>query len=209
VGCGLAAADVGGGRSPWSCHLLAQQLLACGERVVDVQPKLAARVRLLNTGAVNKNDPNDARSVAVAALRSSHPREVPVEDQTAVLRLWARRYRDLGSARTQLVCRLHAVLCEPEHGGGDDRPDTVEVGQPGLRRRHQPDQAAPGIAALLVDATQIFQQYLGKLQACGVNGIAGRQATQHDSGAARTETPDQRRAVRTDDRRPTTNRPRS
>ena len=47
-------------------HLLAQQLLACGERVVDVQPKLAARVRLLNTGAVNKNDPNDARSVAVA-----------------------------------------------------------------------------------------------------------------------------------------------
>jgi transposase len=50
-------------------HLLAQQLLAGGERVVDVQPKLAARVRLLNTGAVNKNDPNDARSVAVAALR--------------------------------------------------------------------------------------------------------------------------------------------
>jgi transposase len=98
-------------------HLLAQQLLACGERVVDVQPKLAARVRLLNTGAVNKNDPNDARSVAVAALRSSDLREVPVEDQTAVLRLWARRYRDLGSARTQLVCRLHAVLCELVPGG--------------------------------------------------------------------------------------------
>ena len=96
---------------------MAQQLLACGERVVDVQPKLAARVRLLNTGAVNKNDPNDARSVAVAALRSSDPRAVPVEDQIAVLRLWARRYRDLGSARTQLVCRLHAVLCELLPGG--------------------------------------------------------------------------------------------
>ena len=51
-------------------HLLAQQLLAAGERVLDVQPKLGARVRLLATGAVNKNDPNDARSVAVAALRS-------------------------------------------------------------------------------------------------------------------------------------------
>jgi hypothetical protein len=51
-------------------HLLAQQLLAAGEQVVDVQPKLGARVRLLATGAVNKNDPNDARSVAVAALRS-------------------------------------------------------------------------------------------------------------------------------------------
>ena len=39
-------------------HLLAQQLLAAGERVLDVQPKLAARVRLLNTGQVDKNDPN-------------------------------------------------------------------------------------------------------------------------------------------------------
>src|SRR5215813_11653672 len=52
-------------------HLLAQQLLAAGERVLDVPPKLAARVRLLATGDVNKNDPNDARSVAVAALRSA------------------------------------------------------------------------------------------------------------------------------------------
>ena len=52
-------------------HLLAQQLVADGECVVDVQPKLAARVRLLNTGEVNKNDPNDARSVA--SRRCVHP----------------------------------------------------------------------------------------------------------------------------------------
>ena len=50
--------------------LLARQLVAAGERVLDVQPKLAARVRLLEAGNTNKNDPNDARSVAVAALRS-------------------------------------------------------------------------------------------------------------------------------------------
>src|SRR6266705_2389091 len=31
-------------------RLLAQQLLEVGEQVFDVQPKLAARVRLLNTG---------------------------------------------------------------------------------------------------------------------------------------------------------------
>jgi transposase len=55
-------------------RLLTQQLLAAGERVVDVQPKLAARVRLLNTGHVSKNDPNDARSVAVAALRCARVR---------------------------------------------------------------------------------------------------------------------------------------
>ena len=52
-------------------YLLAQQLVATGERVVDVQPKLAARVRLLATGDTNKNGPNDARSVAAAALRST------------------------------------------------------------------------------------------------------------------------------------------
>src|SRR5262249_19494658 len=37
-------------------HLLAQQLLAAGEQVLDVAPKLGARVRLLATGDTNKND---------------------------------------------------------------------------------------------------------------------------------------------------------
>jgi hypothetical protein len=36
-------------------RLLSQQLMAAGERVLDVQPKLAARVRLLDTTQVNKN----------------------------------------------------------------------------------------------------------------------------------------------------------
>jgi hypothetical protein len=35
-------------------HLLAQQLIGVGEKVFHVQPKLAARMRLLNTGQVNK-----------------------------------------------------------------------------------------------------------------------------------------------------------
>jgi hypothetical protein len=35
-------------------HLLAQQLIGVGEKGFDVQPKLAARMRLLNTGLVNK-----------------------------------------------------------------------------------------------------------------------------------------------------------
>jgi transposase len=98
-------------------HLLAQQLLAAGEQVVDVQPKLGARVRLLATGAVNKNDPNDARSVAIAALRSPAQRQVQPDDHAAVLKVWAKRHRDLGRMRTQVVCRLHAVLCELVPGG--------------------------------------------------------------------------------------------
>lgn len=98
-------------------HLLAQQLLAAGERVLDVQPKLSARVRLLAVGATNKNDPNDARSVAVAALRSPSRRAAAADDHAAVLRVWSRRHRDLGRIRTQVVCRLHAVLCELVPGG--------------------------------------------------------------------------------------------
>ena len=98
-------------------HLLAQQLLSAGERVLDVQPKLDARVRLLAAGNVNKNDPNDARSVAVAALRSPGVRDARPDDHAAVLKVWSKRHRDLGSARTQMACRLHAVLCELVPGG--------------------------------------------------------------------------------------------
>jgi hypothetical protein len=98
-------------------HLLAQQLLAAGERVLDVQPKLGARVRLLATGDTNKNDPNDARSVAVAALRSAGVCEVRPDDHAVVLKVWSKRHRGLGRTRTQVACRLHAVLCELVPGG--------------------------------------------------------------------------------------------
>ena len=60
-------------------HLLAQQLVAAGERVLDVPPKLAARVRLLEAGDTNKNDPNDALPVAIAALRSKTRRQVAAD----------------------------------------------------------------------------------------------------------------------------------
>jgi transposase len=101
-------------------YLLAQQLVGAGERVLDVQPKLAARVRLLATESTNKNDPHDALSVAVAALRSPSPKVVGVEDHAAVMKLWARRHRNLSSTRTQVACRLHAVLCELVAGGVPD-----------------------------------------------------------------------------------------
>jgi transposase len=86
-------------------YLLAQQLVAAGELVLDVQPKLGARVRLLATGASNKNDPGDARSVAIAALRSAAPRPVAAENHAAVLKLWSKRHRDLGRTRNQVACR--------------------------------------------------------------------------------------------------------
>ena len=97
--------------------MLAQQLVAAGERVLDVQPKLGSRVRLLATGNVNKTDPNDARSVAIAALRSAACRQVRPDGHAAVLKLWTKRHRDLGRSRNQVACRLHAVLCELVPGG--------------------------------------------------------------------------------------------
>ena len=98
-------------------YLLAQQLVGVGEVVLDVQPKLGARVRLLATGNSNKNDPNDAASVAIAALRKKDLPPVAAEDHAAVLKLWSKRRRDLGSLRTQVACRLHAVLCDLVPGG--------------------------------------------------------------------------------------------
>lgn len=97
--------------------LLAEQLIAADQRVLDVPPKLAARVRLLNTGQINKNDDNDARVVAVAALRGHDLAVLSAEDQTMVMRVWSRRYHDLGRLRTQVICRLHTVLCELVPGG--------------------------------------------------------------------------------------------
>jgi transposase len=101
-------------------YLLAQQLVGAGERVMDVQPKLAARVRLLDNKSVNKNDPHDARSVAIAALRSPAPVEVRVEDHSAVAKLWSKRQRDLARARNKVACRRHSLLCELVPGGVPD-----------------------------------------------------------------------------------------
>jgi len=98
-------------------YLLAQQLVAAGEHVVDVPPTLASRVRLLGTGQTNKNDPNDSRSVAIAALRSPGLASVRSADHSAVLRLLAKRNLDLARERNRVACRLHALLCELVAGG--------------------------------------------------------------------------------------------
>ena len=50
---------------------LAQRLLAAGEHVVDVPAKLAARVRLFDTGHNRKTDAHDAHSIAVVAVRTT------------------------------------------------------------------------------------------------------------------------------------------
>jgi len=98
-------------------HLLSQQLVSRGEPVVDVPPVLASRIRVLSSGKSNKNDENDARSVAIAALRRDGLAEVRREDEAAILRMLAKRHRELTALRTQAVCRLHAMLAVLRPGG--------------------------------------------------------------------------------------------
>jgi transposase len=91
--------------------LLAQQLVAAGETVLDVPPTLSARVRVLDSGHSDKNDRHDARSAAIVALRHKGLRVVSREDHVTVLRLLAKRHHDLVAARTRAACRLHTTLC--------------------------------------------------------------------------------------------------
>jgi transposase len=141
-------------------YLLAQQLVTAGERVLGIQPKLGARVRLLATGASGKNDPNDARSVAIAALRSRTAAEVAAADHAAVLKVWSKRHRDLGRARNQLACRLHAVLCDLVPGGFGKE---ITAGQAaGLLQRIRPSGA---VAQARYDLASEFIEDLRRLDA--------------------------------------------
>jgi transposase len=97
--------------------LLARQLVAAGEQVVDVPSTLTARVRLLDRGRSDKTDAHDARAAAVVAFRHANLRTLTAEDQDAVLRLLADRYHDLVAQRTRVVCRLHALLAQLREGG--------------------------------------------------------------------------------------------
>src|SRR4029434_8945883 len=49
---------------------LAVRLAVAGESVVDVPPKLSARVRVLSSGNARKNDGADALATALAASRN-------------------------------------------------------------------------------------------------------------------------------------------
>jgi transposase len=94
---------------------LAQQLLAAGERVVNVvPPKLSSRVRVLSTGNTRKNDRLDAAFIALAALQNDRLSSVQPEDgpegHVEILRLLTERREDLVSERTRALNRLHVLL---------------------------------------------------------------------------------------------------
>src|SRR3954471_1288666 len=96
---------------------LAQRLLADGERVVDVPAKLAARVRVFDTGNARKTDATDAHAVATAALRTADLRVPAFDEDLVALRLLVDRRAELSARRVQTVNRLHRLLTELIPGG--------------------------------------------------------------------------------------------
>ena len=73
---------------------LAARLAASDESVVDVPPKLSARVRVLSSGNARKNDGLDALATALAASRNERLAAVDPEASSEVLRLLSERRED-------------------------------------------------------------------------------------------------------------------
>ena len=100
---------------------LAQRLLESGEHVVDVPAKLAARVRLFDTGHNRKTDAHDAHAVAVVAVRTANLRVLTIDGELEAMRMLTDRREALTRRRVQTVCRLQALLAEllPGHAKRD------------------------------------------------------------------------------------------
>ena len=108
----MAGAGVGGGGRQRGGRPLAARLLADGETVVDVPAKLAARVRVFDTGHGRKTDATDAHSIAVVALRTRGLRRLVADEDLTVLRLLADRRDELSRSRNRTLNRLHRLLAE-------------------------------------------------------------------------------------------------
>lgn len=113
---------------------LAQRLTATGEAVVDVPPKLSARVRVLSTGNARKNDRLDALATALAAWRNERLPTVEPEAGAEVLRLLSERRGDLVAERTRAINRLHGLL-----------RDLIPGGVPGTLSTHRAARILRGI----------------------------------------------------------------
>ena len=96
---------------------LAGRLAGSGESVVDVPPKLSAKVRVLSTGNARKNDGLDALAIALAASRNERLAQVDPEAASEVLRLLSERREDLVAERTRALNRLHGLLRDLLPGG--------------------------------------------------------------------------------------------
>ena len=76
--------------------------------MVDVPAKLAARVRLFDTGHNRKTDAHDAHAVAAVAVRTTTLRVLQLDGELEALRMLTDRREALTRRRVQTVDRLQA-----------------------------------------------------------------------------------------------------
>ena len=141
---------------------LARRLLADGEQVVDVPPKLSARTRVFATGQGRKTDATDAHSIALAATRmGGRLRPVADDEQLAVLRILADRRRSLGEDHSRMISQLHRLLLDLVPGGAKAFLSAAQAKEllAGVAPRDAAGKARWRVAAELVsDLERIYQR---------------------------------------------------
>ena len=140
---------------------IARRLLADGEHVVDVPPKLSARTRVFSAGQGRKTDVTDAHSVALAGTRMSGLRVVTDDQQLAVLRILADRRRSLGEDHTRMISQLHQLLLDLIPGGAKKDLSAAQARKllATVRPRDTAGRARRRVAAELVsDLERIYQR---------------------------------------------------
>ena len=142
-------------------HHIAMRLLAAGEHVVDVPPKLSARARVFATGQGRKTDATDAHSVALVGTRMAGLRPVVNDEQLAVLRVLVDRRRSLGEDHTRMTSQLHRLLLELIPGGA--KKDLSAAQAKALLAKVRPRDAAGKTrrrvaAELIADLERIYSR---------------------------------------------------
>ena len=140
---------------------VALRLLADGEQVIDVHPRLSARVRMFATGQGRKTDATDAHSIALVGVRMAGLRPVVNDEQLAVLRVLVDRRRALGEDHTRMVSQLHHLLLELIPGGAKKDLSAAQAKKllATVRPRDVAGKARRRVAAELVtDLERIYQR---------------------------------------------------
>ena len=140
---------------------VALRLLADGQEVVDVPPKLSARARVFSTGQGRKTDATDAHSVALVGTRMAGLRPVVDDQHLTVLRVLGDRRRSLGEDHTRMVSQLHQLLLELIPGGA--KKDLSAAQAKALLAKVRPRDAAGKArrrvaAELIGDLERIYQR---------------------------------------------------
>lgn len=136
---------------------VANRLLAEGEAVVDVPPKLSARARVFATGQGRKTDATDAHSVALVGTLMSGLRPVVNDEQLAVLRLLVDRRRE----HTRKMSQVHHLLLELIPGGAKKNLSAAQAKAllATVRPRDIAGKTRRRVAAeLIVDLERIYQR---------------------------------------------------